>query len=59
MADSTSKANQPPKFGGDKTYERWKTEMDAWNSELNSRILNTLKWVIIKVIELGMEVKTQ
>ena len=24
MADS-SKTNQPPKFGGEKTYERWKT----------------------------------
>ena len=30
MADSTSKANQPPKFGGDKTYERWKTEIEGW-----------------------------
>lgn len=29
MADS-SKTNQPPKFGGEKTYERWKTEINGW-----------------------------
>ena len=29
MNDS-SKAVNPPKFGGDKTYERWKVELDAW-----------------------------
>ena len=32
MAEAaTSKANQPPKFGGDKTYERWKTELEGWS----------------------------
>ena len=29
MADS-SKTNQPPKFGGGKTYERWKQEIEGW-----------------------------
>ena len=32
MAESFhNKANQPPKFGGDKTYERWKTELEGWS----------------------------
>ena len=28
---SHSKVNQPPKFGGDKTYERWKIELEGWS----------------------------
>ena len=31
MAESnTSKGNQPPVFGGDKTYDRWKIEIEGW-----------------------------
>ena len=31
MAESnTSKGNQPPLFGGDKTYDRWKIEIEGW-----------------------------
>ena len=31
MAESnTSKGNQPPQFGGDKTYDRWKVEIEGW-----------------------------
>ena len=31
MAESnTSKGNQPPQFGGDKTYDRWKIEIEGW-----------------------------